>query len=75
MGDAYSYALPGQAGARQRLTQSFEQRVFFAGEATSRGEFSTAHGAYSSGVRAANETIDALLPGRRRQAAGFTGGA
>ena len=75
VGGAYSYALPGQSGARQRLAQSFGQRVFFAGEATSRGEFSTAHGAYGSGVRAANEAVEALLPGRGRQAAGFTGGA
>jgi len=63
------------ATSRQRLTRSFEQRVFFAGEATSRGEFSTAHGAYGSGVRAANEAIDALLPRRGRQAAGIIGRA
>jgi len=75
VGGAYSYALPAQADARQRLTRSFEQRVFFAGEATSRGEFSTAHGAYGSGVRAANEAIDALLPRRGRQAAGIIGRA
>ena len=68
---AYSYALPGQADARQALARSFDQRVFFAGEATSREEFSTAHGAYDSGVRAAGEAIEALLPQGKQ--AGLTG--
>lgn len=35
-------------------------RVFFAGEHTSRDYFGTVHGAYLSGVRAAEEIIDAL---------------
>lgn len=35
-------------------------RVFFAGEHTSRDYFATVHGAYLSGVRAAEEIIDAL---------------
>lgn len=60
VGGAYSYALPGQAGARQLLAKPFEQRVFFAGEATCADEFSTAHGAHDSGVRAADEAIVAL---------------
>lgn len=60
VGGAYSYALPGQAGARKRLASPFEQRLFFAGEATSTGDFSTAHGAHDSGVRAATEAIAAL---------------
>ena len=34
--------------------------MFFAGEATSPGDFSTAHGAHDSGIRAANEVIAAL---------------
>jgi len=42
------------------LAQPYEQRVFFAGEATSPGDFSTAHGAHDSGVRAADEAIAAL---------------
>jgi monoamine oxidase len=57
---AYSYALPGQVGARKSLAQPFEQRLFFAGEATSAGDFSTAHGAHDSGVRAAGDVIAAL---------------
>jgi monoamine oxidase len=60
VGGAYSHALPGRAAARQDLALPFEQRVFFAGEATHPEDFSTAHGAYDSGVRAAEETIAAL---------------
>jgi monoamine oxidase len=57
IGGAYSYALPGHAAARQVLARPFDTRVFFAGEATSAGDFSTAHGAHDSGVRAAEEII------------------
>jgi monoamine oxidase len=60
IGGAYSYALPGRADARQRLAQPFDDRVFFAGEATMRGDYSTAHGAHDSGMRAATEAIAAL---------------
>jgi monoamine oxidase len=62
VGGAYSYALPGQAAARKDLARSFEQRIFFAGEATHVHDFSTAHGAYDSGVRAAEEAIAVLAP-------------
>jgi monoamine oxidase len=62
VGGAYSYAMPGQAHARSLLARPFEQRLFFAGEATHVDEFSTAHGAHDSGVRAAGEIIDALAP-------------
>ena len=60
IGGAYSYALPGCATARRALARPFEDRLFFAGEATSAGDFSTVHGAHDSGVRAANEAIAAL---------------
>ncbi len=60
IGGAYSHALPGEAHARSVLAQSFDQRLFFAGEATHRTDFSTAHGAYQSGVRAAEEALEAL---------------
>jgi monoamine oxidase len=62
VGGAYSYALPGHAAARDALARPFEQRLFFAGEATNPHDFSTAHGAHDSGVRAAEEAIDALTP-------------
>jgi monoamine oxidase len=60
IGGAYSYALPGHASARKTLAQPFDDRLFFAGEATSAGDFSTAHGAHDSGERAADEAIAAL---------------
>lgn len=60
IGGAYSYALPGHATARAKLARPFEQRLFFAGEATSAADFSTAHGAHDSGVRAAEEALAAL---------------
>jgi monoamine oxidase len=63
IGGAYSYALPGRAAARDTLARPFDQRLFFAGEATHRHDFSTAHGAYQSGLRAADEAIAALEPG------------
>jgi monoamine oxidase len=57
---SYSHALPGGAGARAALAAPVNGRLFFAGEATSAGRFSTAHGAYLEGVRAADEVIAAL---------------
>jgi monoamine oxidase len=64
VGGAYSHALPGRAAARKDLALPFEQRLFFAGEATHPNDFSTAHGAYDSGLRAAEEAIAALAPPR-----------
>jgi len=63
IGGAYSYALPGYDAARRTLARPFEDRLFFAGEATSAGDFSTVHGAHDSGVRAADEAIAALRGG------------
>jgi monoamine oxidase len=60
VGGAYSHALPGHAAARVDLAHPFEQRLFFAGEATDAHDYSTAHGAHDSGVRAAEEAISAL---------------
>jgi len=57
---AYSHACPGSAGARARLAQPAEGRIFFAGEATSPHAFSTAHGAWETGERAADEAMAAL---------------
>jgi monoamine oxidase len=56
---SYSHALPGHAGARAVLAAPVDGRLFFAGEATSPGFFSTAHGARDSGERAAEEVIKA----------------
>ncbi len=57
---AYSYALPGRAAARRQLACPFDDRLFFAGEATNGLDFSTAHGAHDSRVRAAQEALAAL---------------
>jgi monoamine oxidase len=60
VGGGYSCALPGHAGARALLARPYEDRIFFAGEATNATDFTTAHGAHDSGVRAAGEAIAAL---------------
>lgn len=60
IGGAYSCALPGRAGARAQLARPFEDRLFFAGEATHPFDFTTAHGAHDSGQRAADEAMAAL---------------
>jgi monoamine oxidase len=57
---SYSHALPGHADARDELATPVDDRLFFAGEATSPNFFSTAHGAQESGVRAAKEVIAAI---------------
>jgi len=57
---SYSHALPGCAGDRARLAAPVSDRLFFAGEATHATFFSTAHGAWESGVRAAEEALSAL---------------
>jgi monoamine oxidase len=54
---SYSHALPGHAGDRVVLAAPVDGRLFFAGEATSPGFFSTAHGARDSGERAAGEVL------------------
>jgi monoamine oxidase len=54
---SYSHALPGHADARAVLAIPVDDRLFFAGEATSPHFFSTAHGAQESGVRAAGEVV------------------
>ena len=61
---SYSYARPGEADARARLALPVEDRIFFAGEACSPNFFSTAHGAYETGIAAAEAAIESL--GRRR---------
>ena len=63
---SYSYAVPGGADCRALLAQPVENRLFFAGEACSPHRFSTAHGAYETGVAAA-ESVAATFA---RQAVG-----
>jgi monoamine oxidase len=61
---SYSYALPGKADCRAALAEPVEDRLFFAGEACSPNDYSTAHGAYRTGITAADQAIAAL---RRRK--------
>jgi monoamine oxidase len=54
---SYSYALPGMADCRTALAAPVDGRLFFAGEACSTGDFSTAHGGFNSGIAAAEAVI------------------
>jgi monoamine oxidase len=54
---SYSFALPGFADARQVLAEPIDNRLFFAGEACSAHDFSTAHGGFLTGVAAADQVI------------------
>jgi monoamine oxidase len=56
---SYSYATPSQSAARAVLAEPLEARLFFAGEATMKDTYSTVHGAYLSGQRAAAEVLAA----------------
>jgi monoamine oxidase len=57
---AYGAARPGEANKRSDLAKPVEDRIFFCGEATHPWFFSTCHGAWMSGERAASEAIAAL---------------
>jgi monoamine oxidase len=67
---SYSYAAPGHAGDRAVLVAPVDDRLFFAGEATSPNFFSTAHGAYISGVAAAEAALTSLAGPRKLRRAG-----
>ncbi|MFN3351623.1 flavin monoamine oxidase family protein [Pseudorhodoplanes sp.] len=56
---AYSYARPGSADCRAALAAPVEGRIFFAGEACSLHDFSTAHGAFATGKAAAEAVLNA----------------
>jgi monoamine oxidase len=57
---SYSYAVPGHADDRARLAEAVEDRIFFAGEACSTADYSTAHGAAITGVKAAADILEQL---------------
>jgi monoamine oxidase len=57
---SYSYALPGHAGGRARLAAPVDNRLFFAGEACSPDYFSTANGAFLTGIAAADAALAAF---------------
>src|SRR5262249_6494359 len=59
---SYSYARIGCTHLRAVLAAPVDDRLFFAGEACSEHDYSTAHGAYRTGVRAAGQGLQALRP-------------
>lgn len=65
---AYSACLPGQAHQRDALAAPIDGQLWFAGEATSPDFFSTCHGAYLSGIKAAHDVASALGSGAKRTA-------
>ena len=60
VGTPASYARPGHADDRAVLAAPVDDRLFFAGEACSPNFFSTAHGAYMSGIAAAEAALASL---------------
>jgi monoamine oxidase len=65
---SYSYALPGKADCRAALAAPVDDRIFFAGEACSPSDYSTAHGAFLTGAAAADQAIAALRRAEARSA-------
>jgi monoamine oxidase len=63
---AYSHARVGAAGQRAVLAAPVDNRLFFAGEACSTSDFSTAHGAYETGVAAARAVLLQHIAKRHR---------
>jgi monoamine oxidase len=61
VGGSYSVARPGEGHRRPDLARPLEGRLFFAGEATSPSDFTTAHGAYRSG----QDAVAAIVAGWR----------
>jgi len=56
---SYSFARPGKVECRAVLAAPVDNRLFFAGEACSQLDFSTAHGAYLTGIAAADQVLKA----------------
>lgn len=62
---SYSYAKPGKSECRTTLAAPVDERLFFAGEACSRTDLSTAHGGWTTGVAAAEQVKAARSNVRR----------
>ena len=56
---SYASAEPGSYHLRKTITESIEERIFFAGEATAE-EYASVSGAHRSGIRAAKEVIGSI---------------
>jgi hypothetical protein len=61
---SFSCASVGNQGARRVLTETFRDRIFFAGEATHETLWGTVGAAWESGERAADAAIKLLGPAR-----------
>ncbi|MEO0328140.1 MAG: FAD-dependent oxidoreductase [Pseudomonadota bacterium] len=57
---AYASASPGGAWARKQIRRAVADRIWFAGEATSKDNWATVAGAHKSGIRAAKKVAGAL---------------
>ncbi len=57
IGGAYSVLKPGGGEARAALATPLDDKLFFAGEATSADAFATAHGAWQSGQDAVKQIL------------------
>jgi monoamine oxidase len=60
VGGSYSYARPGQHGARAMLRAAVDGPIVFAGEACSDTDFATVHGAWESGRAAVRQLFGDL---------------
>ena len=58
---SYSYAKVGCSAQRAVLAAPVDDRLFFAGEACSTHDYSTAHAACRTGVRAVEEALGVLM--------------
>jgi monoamine oxidase len=66
---AYAAALPGQANRRADLARPLADRLYFAGEATSPEFFTTCHGAWETGIAAAQTIARTMKQGGAARAA------
>lgn len=58
---AYSYPVVGTGNAREQIAAPFQDKIFFAGEAThTAGHNSTVHGAMETGIRAVTELFKSI---------------
>ena len=57
---SYSYAKPKGSKFRKALGQVVEEKIYFAGEASSVEHFGTVHGAYFSGIQSAKKILDSM---------------
>ena len=57
---AYSYVKPGYASDRSALSHPIGDRIFLAGEAVSADAYASCHGAFQSGIEAAEKALESI---------------